>query len=287
MSGRLYIPRCQANCTSERICPARNGASGSTSSSSCSRTSRTSPSSWGSAAHTPLADVDYMPVMLGAIGIGIALAIVGRIAVEIAGDRDPRPPRRGCPRPRHRALRRVFRGDGPRRRHGRAVRPHARRSRGFWIANAMYLAFVPRPSSARRSSSSPIDEASRPWGSPRGSATRSGAAVRARRDDAGRARPADRRHPPDDHRDRAGPVLAIPGDGIPDRPGARRDTRRSSSTSPPKEPAHDRPENDRPRKRAPLPPRWVIQIAWAVHRGIYRVTGGRLGLRRQTPARWG
>ena len=32
-----------------------------------------------------LTDVDYVPVMLGAIGIGIALAIVGRIVVEIAG----------------------------------------------------------------------------------------------------------------------------------------------------------------------------------------------------------
>jgi len=34
---------------------------------------------------TAPADIDYVPVMLAAIGIGIALAIVGRIAVEIAG----------------------------------------------------------------------------------------------------------------------------------------------------------------------------------------------------------
>ena len=39
----------------------------------------------GQAAQTPVADVDYIPAMLGAIGIGIALAIVGRIVVEIAG----------------------------------------------------------------------------------------------------------------------------------------------------------------------------------------------------------
>ena len=32
-----------------------------------------------------LTDVDYVPVMLAAIGIGIVLAIVGRIVVEIAG----------------------------------------------------------------------------------------------------------------------------------------------------------------------------------------------------------
>ncbi|MEU1971168.1 nitroreductase/quinone reductase family protein [Microbacterium sp. NPDC019599] len=28
-----------------------------------------------------------------------------------------------------------------------------------------------------------------------------------------------------------------------------------------------------------LPPRWFIRTAWVVHRAIYRVTGGRLGLR--------
>ena len=34
---------------------------------------------------TPITEVDYIPTMLWAIGIGIALSIVGRIAVEIAG----------------------------------------------------------------------------------------------------------------------------------------------------------------------------------------------------------
>jgi hypothetical protein len=33
----------------------------------------------------PLADVDYVPIMLGAIGLGILGAIIGRIAVEVAG----------------------------------------------------------------------------------------------------------------------------------------------------------------------------------------------------------
>jgi len=32
-----------------------------------------------------LPDVDYVPLMLAAIGIGIGLSIVGRIAIEIAG----------------------------------------------------------------------------------------------------------------------------------------------------------------------------------------------------------
>ena len=40
--------------------------------------------------------------------------------------------------------------------------------------------------------------------------------------------------------------------------------------------------------RAPrLPPRWVVTGAWHVHRGIYRVTRGRVGLWRPKPGRWG
>src|SRR5688500_12822496 len=32
-------------------------------------------------------------------------------------------------------------------------------------------------------------------------------------------------------------------------------------------------------KGAPrLPPRWFVRTAWAVHRGVYSVTGGRFGL---------
>jgi deazaflavin-dependent oxidoreductase (nitroreductase family) len=36
-----------------------------------------------------------------------------------------------------------------------------------------------------------------------------------------------------------------------------------------------------------LPPRWFIRLFWAAQRGLYRITGGRLGLRRATPTRWG
>ena len=36
-----------------------------------------------------------------------------------------------------------------------------------------------------------------------------------------------------------------------------------------------------------LPPRWFIRLAWSTHRGLYRVTGGRFGLRRAKPNRWG
>jgi deazaflavin-dependent oxidoreductase (nitroreductase family) len=38
---------------------------------------------------------------------------------------------------------------------------------------------------------------------------------------------------------------------------------------------------------ARLPPRWVIRLAWVVHRAIYRVSGGRRGLRRPTPGQYG
>jgi hypothetical protein len=42
------------------------------------------------------------------------------------------------------------------------------------------------------------------------------------------------------------------------------------------------------RQRGPwLPPRWFIRLAWSTHRAIYRVTGGRVGLWRPKPGRWG
>ncbi|GAA1653954.1 nitroreductase/quinone reductase family protein [Actinoplanes couchii] len=38
---------------------------------------------------------------------------------------------------------------------------------------------------------------------------------------------------------------------------------------------------------ARVPPRWFIRTAWTVYRAIYRITGGRAGLRRPRPDRWG
>ncbi len=46
------------------------------------------------------------------------------------------------------------------------------------------------------------------------------------------------------------------------------------------------PEEPRP-KTPRLPPRWFVRLAWAVHRGLYRFSGGRLGLWRPKPGRWG
>lgn len=36
-----------------------------------------------------------------------------------------------------------------------------------------------------------------------------------------------------------------------------------------------------------LPPRWFMRAAWYTHRGLYRLTGGRLGLWRPKPDGWG
>jgi F420H(2)-dependent quinone reductase len=36
-----------------------------------------------------------------------------------------------------------------------------------------------------------------------------------------------------------------------------------------------------------LPPRWFIRAAWMVHRAIYRGSGGRLGLSRPGPGKYG
>ena len=98
----------------------------------------------GQAAQTPVADVDYIPAMLLAIGVGIALAIVGRIVVEIVGQI-------ADPSDRHDT-------DVRDRDIGRFGEYFAGTILGlgmvvpfvltlaefeyFWIANAMYLAFV-------------------------------------------------------------------------------------------------------------------------------------------------
>lgn len=38
---------------------------------------------------------------------------------------------------------------------------------------------------------------------------------------------------------------------------------------------------------ARVPPRWFVRLAWSVHRGLYRVTAGRIGLWRPKGTRWG
>ena len=40
-------------------------------------------------------------------------------------------------------------------------------------------------------------------------------------------------------------------------------------------------------KRPMLPPHWFIRIAWAVHRAAFRWTGGRRGIWRAAPGKWG
>jgi len=40
-------------------------------------------------------------------------------------------------------------------------------------------------------------------------------------------------------------------------------------------------------KRVRVPPRWFVRLAWSTHRGLYRITRGRIGLWRPKPGRWG
>ena len=84
MSGTLYIPDVKHTLHSERPCHTKSGASGST----------WSPRPYvcayaafilGRAGSTAAANDVYVPAMLSAIGIGIALSIAGRIGAEIAG----------------------------------------------------------------------------------------------------------------------------------------------------------------------------------------------------------
>ena len=45
--------------------------------------------------------------------------------------------------------------------------------------------------------------------------------------------------------------------------------------------SRERPESPR------LPPPWFIRLAWAIHRAMYRITGGRRGLWKPKPGNWG
>jgi hypothetical protein len=40
-------------------------------------------------------------------------------------------------------------------------------------------------------------------------------------------------------------------------------------------------------KRPWLPPRWFVRLAWYTHRGLYRLSGGRFGLRKEQDDKWG
>jgi deazaflavin-dependent oxidoreductase (nitroreductase family) len=45
--------------------------------------------------------------------------------------------------------------------------------------------------------------------------------------------------------------------------------------------------SDENEQQASVPPRWFIRSFWSMHRGLYRVTGGRVGLKRAKPNKWG
>ena len=45
--------------------------------------------------------------------------------------------------------------------------------------------------------------------------------------------------------------------------------------------------SDQTKKQAWVPPRWFVRFAWSTHRGLYRISGGRVGLRRAKANRYG
>jgi len=45
--------------------------------------------------------------------------------------------------------------------------------------------------------------------------------------------------------------------------------------------------SDERTKKARLPPRWVVRFFWFMHRGIYRISRGRFGLRSDKADSWG
>ncbi len=45
--------------------------------------------------------------------------------------------------------------------------------------------------------------------------------------------------------------------------------------------------SDEREQQASVPPRWFVRSFWSMHRGLYRVTGGRFGLRRPKADRYG
>jgi len=45
--------------------------------------------------------------------------------------------------------------------------------------------------------------------------------------------------------------------------------------------------SDARKRPARVPPRWFVLAAWYTHRGLYRITGGRLGPWRPAAKRWG
>ena len=71
------------------------------------------------------------------------------------------------------------------------------------------------------------------------------------------------------------------------RPPVRRTRRRGPRSVLGRSPGMTAQPTDNKAKSAWLPPRWVIRTAWAVHRGIYRLSGGRRGLKTATPAAQG
>ena len=179
----------------------------------------------GRAGPIPLDEVPYVATMLWAIGIGIVASILVRIGVAMVR---PRTPTSRTTATRSQPPRRVRRGPRARHRHDGAARAHTRRGLALLDRNAMYAAFVVRPRSGRPSSSSATGEGCERVVKP----TVVTNSLRALRGDLTQAELAAQvgLDAPDDHRHRAGPVLAVARGRFPDRAGLPRRSRTSSAT---------------------------------------------------------
>src|SRR3989304_6091893 len=79
------------------------------------------------------------------------------------------------------------------------------------------------------------------------------------------------------------------------RPGSRGSSPVSPVRSPPRPLAETRihprggwvPSTVMSGKRVRVPPRWFVRLFWYSHRGMYRITRGRIGLWNPKPGRWG
>ena len=83
-----------------------------------------------------------------------------------------------------------------------------------------------------------------------------------------------------------GGVLRHHGTGVPRAAGRRRMAGPGRADATAESAVKERHADDSQRPPR-LPPRWFIRLFWQLHRAVFRVTGGRLGLWRPKPSGWG
>ena len=178
----------------------------------------------GKADGGPLVEVAYQSTMLWVIGISIVALILLSIVFSIASGEW----RSGATSATARSGRSAPGWGRPGWSSGRSRRCHGDGRVGPVLDRQRDLPVLravggPRARSRRSSSTAGVPAMVKPT---RRHQLHPRTALRARRDDPGRAGRTRRRDPADRHRHRAGPLLALPRDGLPDRHVLRRTARR-------------------------------------------------------------